>query len=337
MRRRQGIETLITVGALGALWIVTATLGNRFGMSIAVLIVLYYLLATSLNVIMGFTDLISFGQSAFFGLGAYAAALTATHLGAGLLGGMAVGIVLSGVLALIVSSVSRALSGVYFALATMAAAEIVHIVLLNWVDFTRGPLGFSLKAADRVLVPGVLLTPQLMFTLVLGTGVIVTLVIGLFVRSDRGVRSIGVRENADLSASVGIVPARQRALAFLISGSIASVAGALYAFNYGILTPELSSLWYSALALLMVTFGGKGTILGPLVGAAVFVALPELIGLQGTLGQVVFALVLLLVVLLLPRGVVGSIGARGSSVGGIIEWVQRRRRRAGDASDGRSA
>lgn len=324
MRRRQGIETLITAGALALAWPILALVGNRYGMSLAVLIVIYYLLATSLNVIMGFSDMISFGQAAFFGIGAYSATLTATYLGAGLLGGMLVGILLSAILALIVSLVSRALSGVYFALGTMAAAEIVHIVILNWVDFTRGPLGFSLKAADRELVPGILLQPQMMFHIILAVGVLVTLGIGLFVRSDMGLRSIGVRENAGLSASIGIIPARQRAIAFLISGVIASVGGSLYAFNYGILTPALAALWYSALALLMVIFGGKGTILGPLVGAAVFVLLPEFIGVEGTLGQVVFALVLLLVVLLLPRGIVGSIGARGGSVGGIIEWVQRR-------------
>jgi len=331
MRRRQTVEGLITIAVLVIAWPVLSLAHVPYVQSLAALIAIYYLLAVSLNVIMGYTDLISFGQAAFFGVGAYSAVLTATHLGAGLLGGVLVGVVLSAVLALVVSSVSRTLSGVYFALATMAAAEIVHIVILNWVDLTRGPLGLSLKGADRVLVPGVPLSGDAVFQLIMGVSIVVTIGIFLFVRSDTGVRTIGVRENAALSASIGIVPTRQRAIAFLISGVVASVGGALYAFNYGILTPAVSSLTYSALALLMVIFGGKGTILGPLVGAAVFVVLPEAIGLQGALGQVAFAVVLLIVVLLLPRGVVGSIATHGGGVGGAIGMIRARTARKKEA------
>jgi branched-chain amino acid transport system permease protein len=318
------IESIITLAGFVLAWPLLSALNSDYGKSIAVLVTVYYLLAASLNMIMGFSDLISFGQAAFFAIGGYSAALTAVDLGAGLIAGAVIGIAVSCVFAFIVSTVSRALSGVYFALATMAAAQLVYLVILNAVGFTRGPLGLNLPAADKVLVPGVPLTGDSMFHITLAAGLVATVAISFFVRSGTGVRSIGVRENADLSASIGIVPARQRTISFLVAGVLASIGGSLYAFNYGVLTPSVGSLTYSALALLMVTFGGRGTILGPLIGAAVFVIVPDAIGLEGALGQVVFAIILLLVVLLLPRGVVGSIGMRGAAVGGIIGWIRSR-------------
>lgn len=322
MKRRQTVEGIVTIGLILVAWPLLAFSAMPYARSLAVLILIYYLLASSLNAVMGYTDLISFGQAAFFGIGAYAAVLSATYLGVGLLGGALIGIAISSVLALIVSSVSRALSGVYFALATMAAAEIVHIIILNWVDLTRGPLGLSLRGADRVLVPGVRITPDGLFHLIVVVAVVVTIAFVWFVRSDVGVRTIGVRENADLAASIGVVPARQRTIAFLVSGAIAAIGGALYAFSYGILTPSVAGLHYSALALLIVIFGGRGTILGPLIGAMVFVLLPESIGLEGALGEVAFAVVLLVVVLLLPNGIVGSIGDR---TGGLLRRLRRAR------------
>ena len=309
MRKRQGAESALTVAVIVGGWLWIAGSDASYVRSLASLVAIYYLLAFSLNIVMGFTDLISFGQAAFFGLGAYTTVIVAVELGAGLLGGMAVGIGLSVVVAIAVASASARLSGVYFALATLAAAEIIHIVVLNWIDLTRGPLGLNLPATARTLTGSVLVDRELVFSVVMAAALLATVGLFLFLRSDAGHRMVAVRENPDLAASIGIRPLRQRVVAFAASGAVASVAGSLYAFNYGILTPDVSALHYSALALLIVIFGGKGTILGPLVGAVAFVVIPEAIGLTGTMGEVVFAAILLVIVLVLPRGVVGSVYA----------------------------
>jgi branched-chain amino acid transport system permease protein len=288
-------------------WIVL-TGAPSYIQSIAVLVGIYFLLSSSLNLVVGYTDLISFGQAAFFAIGAYVSALAAIYWHTGLLLGAVIGAVVAALFAAIVVSASRQLSGVYFALATMAAAEIVRIVLLNWTDFTRGPLGLSLPFGDKTLIPGVKITQSSFVSIVFAVVILATIAMWFLLRSDIGSRMISVRQNAALSASVGVSPSKYRFVAFCISGGIAAVAGSLYAFNYGILTPDLSGLHYSALALLMVIFGGRGTLLGPLIGAAVFVILPDLIDIQGALGEVLFAAVLFIVVLVMPRGVLGTIG-----------------------------
>jgi len=307
MRTRQSVESALTVVLIIGAWLWLGGSGATYYRSLTSLVAIYYLLAFSLNIVLGFTDLISFGQAAFFGVGAYASVIVAVELGAGLLGGMAVGVALSVVLALAVAGASARLSGVYFALATLAAAQMVYIVILNWVGLTRGPLGLSLPGTARTLAGSDQVDRELLFSVVMATALLATIGLFLFLRSDAGHRMVSVRENPDLAASIGVRPLQQRSLAFAASGAVASIGGSLYAFNYGILTPDVSALHYSALALLIVIFGGKGTILGPLIGAIAFVVIPEAIGLSGTLGEVAFAAVLLVIVLLLPKGVIGSV------------------------------
>lgn len=310
LRSRRALMQL-TCGVIAALAVcVGAFASTAYTQSLIVQIAIFAILSVSLNLVIGYTDLISFGHAGFFAIGGYVAAILAVDRGFSLLLG-ALAAVLSGVIfAGIVAAASLRLSGVYFALTTLGAAEIVRILSLNLVDLTRGPLGLNIPFQERQLIDGVPLTPELTLGVVLGGLALAVAVVWLVVRSDLGFRMVAVRENPELAASVGVRPLALRTTAFCISGAIAAIAGTLYAFYYGVVTPEIGSLHYTALPLLMVMFGGRGTLLGPILGAAVFILLPQWLGLDGAMGEVLFALILLAVVVALPRGVVGTIGER---------------------------
>lgn len=300
------MKPLSMIAVITASWVLLAS-ASAYAQSLAVLVGIYFLLAHSLNIVIGYTDLISFGHAAFFAVGAYGASLAAVHWHTGLVVGALFGAALAALLAILVGLASVRLSGVYFALATLAAAEIVRIILLNWIPLTRGPLGLSIPLAEKTLIPGLPLTQGVFIHLVFGVAIVVVMGTWVLLRSDLGQRMIAVRENAKLAASIGVSPTKYRLIAFAVSGAVAAVAGSLFAFNYGIVTPTLSGLHYSSIALLMVIFGGRGTLLGPFIGAAVFVLLPDLIDVNGALGEVLFAVVLLAVVLLMPQGVIGTV------------------------------
>lgn len=301
---------LLTIPAVivGAVIVYVFAAGSApYVQSLVVLIGIYYVFAASLNLVVGYTDLVSFGHAAYFAVGAYATALATIHWGTGLILGAVIGALLAATLAAIVALSSRQLSGVYFALATLAAAEIVRFIAMNWADFTRGPFGLSIPGSAKTLLPGVPLTSDSYLPIILILAALTLIGMWWLIRSDIGSRMISVRENPGLAASVGVSPFRYRLIAFVLAGAIAAVAGAVYSYNYGILTPDLSGLHYDSLALLMVMFGGRGRTLGPLVGAVVFVLLPQWIDVQGSLGELVFAAILFVVVLLVPGGVVGTI------------------------------
>lgn len=298
-----------------------AVMTDPYTRSLLVLIGIYTLLAISYDILVGYAGVISFGHAGFFALGAYTLGLGVTRYGWSLAFCVVVAAALGVLVSFVLGAVSLRISGHYFAVSTLAFAEIFRLCLQNFDGITRGPLGLLIPPGTVELVPGVLLEGDYAFHLLVWLTVLAA--VYLVVRMRRswlGWSFLALRENLELASSVGIFPLKIRLIAIAMSGALGTVAGVYYGAYYGVLTPELSAAKYTVIALVIVMIGGRGTVAGPLLGAVVYVYLPELLGLDGARNEIVFGIILVVMLLVLPRGL-ASIGERFAARGTQVPAV----------------
>jgi branched-chain amino acid transport system permease protein len=293
---------------LGVLVVVVALLPvvglSSYQRSIVGLAGIYVLLAVGYNVVLGYAGVISLGHAGFFGLGAYTVGILVADHGWPFLFAVPVALLLAAVVGAAVAVMSLRITGVHFAVATLAFAESLRLVAGNLADLTGGGEGKPLPLTVDLL-PGVPLVGDYTMTLLIWACVVVALYVVLRMTStSTGSALLAIRENETLARSIGISPLPYRIGAFLTGGMIAALAGGCYAVNVGIVVPETAGLKYTAFPLLMVMLGGRGTVWGPVLGALVFAVAPDLLGLPAEWNEIAFAALLLAVVLVMPRGVV---------------------------------
>lgn len=276
-----------------------------YHLRVATEMLVFALFAASLGTLMTVGGLVSFGHAAFFGLGAYGAALLVTRIhapmGAALLGGAAA----AGLAALVFGYFCVRLTGIYFAMLTLAFAQIVYAVLVQWVGVTGGDNGIL-----DVWPPGWASSPAAYYYLTL-----VVAALGLFFLrrvafSPFGYALRATRDSRVRAEAIGIDPARVQWLALAMSGAWAGVAGALFAFLKGSVFPDYASLPVSVDALVMVLLGGVQTLTGPIVGSAAYKALEIFINRYTEHWQLILGAILVGTVVLFPRGLVGFLQSR---------------------------
>ncbi len=281
--------------------------------NILVIFAIYCLLALSLNIIVGYIGEVSLGHAAFFGLGAYASAILSKNVGFPVLLSIPAAVLFSGALGLFIGYLALRLKGPYFAITTLAFAEIIRLIVTNWVDLTRGPLGFTQIPPLMLGFPGwfefkvIHELPYYYFVLVL-VGLVLFVIYNLM-HSPTGRTFLAIREQEPLARSVGVSPFRYKVLAFVLSTMIAGLAGAAYAHFFRIISPDINMVYYSAIPLMMVMVGGRGTMGGPFLGALLFAVLPELFRTAGTIRMVFFASFLLACIVYMPEGIAVKIQA----------------------------
>ena len=257
-----------------------------------------------LNMLIGHAGLVSLGQAALYGLGAYMAAWLAVKQGVSFLPAVAAGIVVTALAGAILAYPTVRVRGVYLAVITIAFGLIFQNILVEWLSVTGGTQG--LIGIPRGTVFGGVLTRPIYFWVVTGC-LSVAYVIQytlLHSRYGRAMRATAQSENA--ACALGINLAATRTLAFVIAAALAGLAGALYTFLNLFVNFETFTFFHSISFLLMVILGGTGTLLGPIVGTAMLTYLAEL--LQGLQEWQLFAYGMLLaaVMFLMPQGVVGT-------------------------------
>jgi branched-chain amino acid transport system permease protein len=288
---------------------------------------IFIIAAMGLNLLLGYTGQLSLGHVAFFGIGAYASALTLLGFEVHLTDDLAVGIgpqpawlgMLTGVLAAglcgyALGKIAFRVRGAYFVIVSISFAEVVHLVAVNWVELTQGPMALNNIPPLMLGVPGVFelsfLRKPAYFWLVLLAAAICYAVIRRLVNSQAGRAMIALRDNEALAASVGIDVTRYLVLASVVSAAIAGLAGALYADYVRIVDPDIFLFIYTVTMVIMVVTGGKGTLTGPIVGGIIFGMLPELLrsfAIAPELQWVLFGALMILVVFVLPRGIVPAV------------------------------
>ena len=300
-----GKMALWVFGAIGVFVAVLPLWSGPYAQSIGRSVLTYLILAISWDMLIRSGQL-SFGIAGFFGLGGYAAVMAGKYLGMpGVLTLPFAGIVVAMVAAGLGAVVLR-LRGMYFAITTLALAEIFRIIIRNWDNFTGGPNG--------ALVPAVVFggnsTAGYILMLVLAL-----LAIGAsewFQRGKLHFALTAIRNNEIVAKSSGISIYRYLLIAFVITSAIQGVVGASYAQLFGFVTPESSfNVNYTLIPLAIALLGGMYTTWGPVVGAVVLGVVGEYLKLYIPYGHlIVYGLIIVLVLLFMPKGIVGLVRAR---------------------------
>jgi branched-chain amino acid transport system permease protein len=270
-------------------------------------ILIWGIFAMSLDLLMGYAGMVSFGHSAFFGVGGYVAALALTE-SPGLLSAFVLPAVAAAAAALVIGFFSIRVSGVYFIMLTLAFSQMFYAVAFQaaWLGAEDGIVG-----VPRPHPGGVDLTSPVAFHVyLLPVVAVVTLVLWRVVRSPFGHVLQGIHENEGRMQAVGYPVGRYKLLAFVIAGIVAGVAGSLYTQLTGSITPDAFFWTTSGEALLMVIIGGTGTLGGAILGAAAFILLQSLVSSYTERWMLILGLTFILFVLFAPGGVVGALRGR---------------------------
>src|SRR5690242_1058639 len=267
------------------------------------------LLAIGLDFVLGYAGQLNIGQSAFYGIGAYASTLLIMKLALPFWVAFALGVAISGIAGALLSGFAVRLRGHYLAIASLGFAVITYQVLLNWISLTQGPLGiYAISAPPPLTVPGL---PRIAFTnlanmfyLTAGFALLIYFVLDQLVRSPVGETLTAIREDEVSAASLGIDAPKWKAFAFAVSSAVAGAAGCFYAPFVGTLVPDAFFITESFTILAMVIVGGMGTLIGPVFGAILLTVLPEFLRSIGDLRLIVYGASVTLVVLFMPGGIV---------------------------------
>lgn len=279
---------------------------------ILILVCIYSVLAASLDLLAGHAGLISFSQAGFYGIGAYASAVTVVHFELPFLVGVLTGMVIAIVASLLVSLPSLRLHGDYFVIATFGLQIILHSLFVNWTGLTGGSLGLAGIPPPSVF--GWTIQTSVHFVVLFATfGIMSFLVIFLLAQSPFGRVLHAIREDELLVQSLGKNSLLFKINACAVSAALASIAGSLYAHYAGYIDPSSFSATESILVISMVIIGGAGNPVGSLLGAILLIAIPELlrfVGLPATLAanlrQISYGVLIVVVLAVRPRGLVGK-------------------------------
>jgi branched-chain amino acid transport system permease protein len=291
----------IALAPLGLLLLVLPLLGDGYTIKLGIEVLSFALAAFSLNFLIGVGGIVSFGHAAYFGLGAYAAGLLVTRLGVAMEPALIAAPVVAGLGAGLFGFFVVRLSGIYLAMLTLAFAQIVYAVAFQWVELTGGDNGVvgvwpSRWAAGRA--------GYYYLALAVSTTIIVLLRRGIYAPFGYTLRA--ARDSGPRAAAIGIDVRTHRWLAFAIAGAAAGLAGGLFAFAKGSIDPTLISIPMSVDFLAMTLLGGVETVAGPLVGAAAFHTIRDVLMPLTDHWRLLLGLAIIAIVLARPRGIVGS-------------------------------
>src|SRR5262245_37872451 len=299
--QRFGHTEKIATGVAALLLLALPWIGDAYLTKVAIEVLTFALAAFSLNFLIGNGGLVSFGHAAYFGLGAYGAGLLATRLGVAMEPALIAAPLVAGLGAALFGFFIVRLSGIYLAMLTLAFAQIVYAVAFPWVELTGGDNGVvgvwpAPWAAGRASYYYLVLAVSAMSIVLLRRGIYAPF--GYTLRAARD-----SRERAD---AIGIDVRAHRWLAFTIAGAAGGLAGGLFAFAKGSIDPTLISIPMSIDFLVMTLLGGVETVAGPLVGAAAFHSIRDVLMPLTDHWRLLLGLAIIAIVLAMPRGIVGA-------------------------------
>jgi branched-chain amino acid transport system permease protein len=306
------IGRALPVGVLVAAFFVPA-LGSRYYTFLANDVVIWALFATSLNVLVGYTGLVSFGHAAYFGIGAYTTGLLMKKLAVPFLLAFPAAGVLAGACALVFGFSCVRLTRIYFAMLTLAFAQIVWAICFKWNEVTGGEQGMpdipypGFDWLERVpLLAGYRTSEYFYFVTLVAVGSCLW-VLHRIMRSPFGRLLETIRENPERAESIGVNVRRYELAAFTVAGIFAGLAGGLFGiFNRGVF-PDFAYWTKSSEVLIMTLLGGMATFWGPAVGALVLLVLNQQIVSYTEYWPLVLGSILVLLLFVFPGGIAGTV------------------------------
>jgi branched-chain amino acid transport system permease protein len=303
--------------------LVALALDEPFIITLATKAVILALAGVGLNLALGQGGLVSFGHAAYFGIGGYAMGILASHAqdysplmevpfvieGTNLMPVIwGVAALASGLVALVVGALSLRTSGVYFIMVTLAFGQMLYYFSISWPAY-GGEDGLSIYVRNRF--PGMnTLDPIQFFGICFIVLMAVLFVVNRLNKSPFGLALSGARQTEERLRTVGINVYRLRLVAFVISGAITGLAGALFADLNRFVSPTMFSWHTSGEIMVFIILGGVARLFGPVAGAAVYILLEHVLGGLSEYWHIYLGLILLLVVLFAKGGIIGGLSAR---------------------------
>jgi len=300
----RGVHPAWIAGLLGALCLAPAVLPT-FYVSLLVEMLAFALFATSLHLLMETGGMVSFGHAAYFGAGAYGAALAMKLLGWPMAVAFAAAPFFSALVAVVFGYFCVRLTSIYFAMLTLAFAQIVYAVVHQWYEVSGGDNGLL-----GVWPASWLATPARYYYWALAAGVLGVAFLWMVVASPFGLALRAARDHARRAEAVGINIRAHQLVAFVVAGFVAGLAGAVFVFLKGSVFPVYVDVPMSVEPLVMVLLGGAGFFGGPALGAVVYKLLDTLITRYTEHWQLVLGGILIMLVTVFPRGIAGMLGSR---------------------------
>ena len=271
---------------------------------------IYAILAMSLDVILGYTGLASLGHAAYFGVGAYSVGILATRYGAGFGISLPAGIFLAAFVAAIFGLVALRATGVYFLMITLALGMVVWGLAHRWVTMTQGDNGIAAIPRPDLGLPWSLSFSTPFYYFALAGFLIAFCILRMIVRSPFGQTLVGIRESESRMRTLGYHVWLHKYIGFVIAGGFAGFAGVLWACYNGFVSPVDLQLATSVEVLLMVALGGRGTLMGPALGAGIIVFLKNLVSVYTHRWLLILGAVYILTIVYAPEGILGAIKRR---------------------------
>ena len=300
--RAFGWRAVVVFALLAALPLVPGV--SRYYLLLAFDALLFGAIAMSLDLLMGYTGLVSFGHAAFYGLGAYATAILMERGVQSVWACVGFALLVVGLYALVVSYFATARRGIYFALLTLIFAEVVY-TFFRYTQTFGGSDGIQ-GLPDATLFPGLVIdTPTRKYYLVFAYLAVAYAICRVLVASHFGRVLVAIRENEDRARFLGYNVQRYKMGACMISALLTGVAGAIYPMRSAFATPDLMLWTESGEFIISVMIGGLGTLVGPIIGGVFFTILRDKVSSIVDWYFIVIGVVLIVIVLFMPRGLLG--------------------------------
>jgi ABC-type branched-subunit amino acid transport system permease subunit len=297
---------LLVALAFGALPLVTT---SNYIVGIGISALIFTVAAAALNLVYGFTGLLSFAQLGFWGIGGYAAALTVVSFGGNFWWGVAVAALVNAAVALIVGYPMLRTNRHAFVISTLTFALLVSLIARDWVDLTRGPLGIPDLPAPVAF--GIRFDTIDKFYWIAWTFAVVTIGLLYALCSSRiGRTLVAIKQNEPLVRAQGISPMPYKLASFAIGAAITGAAGGVYCFNLRIIDPTFLDFYYMQTFLIIVIIGGAGSFWGVILSGIALSALPEVLRFSDDFRMIIYGLILMVAMFAMPSGVAGWLRER---------------------------
>ncbi len=302
---------LLAIAVIGiALFAIVPFVSESFIVKTLTEVLIFGIFAMSLDLLIGYTGLVSFGHAAFFGIGAYAAGYFAQKISPNIFVSMPLALVIVVAAALVIGFFSIRVSGVYFLMLTLAFSQMVYAIADRWTDVTGGSNGLAGIPRPRIEISSLQIgfeDTSARYFLVLAFFLISYFALRGIVHSQFGHVLVGIRQNEPRLNAIGYNTTRYKLLAFIIAGLFAGVSGVLYAgFNRFVSTGEL--YWTaSGQVLIMVIIGGSGTLIGPVLGAGLILILQNVISSSTERWPTIMGLIFIFFVFAARNGLMGIV------------------------------
>ncbi len=314
------LATLATV-ILMPLLLPSATLATE--------ILIFAMAALACNLLLGYTGLLSFGQGIFFGGGAYIASITMIHWNFGLLSALITAMLTGAILAGLVGALSIRRKGIYFVMLTLSFSQMAYFIAYSMSDWTGGDNGLLDIPRPALTLLGFeitdLVSSEAFYAFVATLFMLIFIFARRVIHSPFGTTLVAIRENENRASAVGFSTNHFKLLAFVISGGITGIAGALYAMLLNFAPLSNIELQMSENILIMTIIGGTGSLFGSILGAGSIVLLGDLLSSVWPRWMILLGIALIAVVLFMPSGLWGGVGSIAD------RWREYRRAKASDA------